>query len=97
MMKRAIFVGILVLIIVLISSEAFASSIPLKISGDKLLISSEKVVATGNAKLEYKGILLKADYIELDPKTWELFATGNVLLTEDKNTLSGERFSLSIK
>ncbi|MGB9682220.1 MAG: hypothetical protein ACP5PC_02420 [bacterium] len=95
--KKIIFISLLFLAIAIASGGAFASSVPLKIYGDKIILSSEKVVATGNARLEYKDVLLKADYIELDPKTWELFATGNVLLVEDKNTLSGERFTLSVK
>lgn len=96
-MKKIIFIILLVLIIIFAAIEAFASSVPLKIYGDRLIISSEKVIATGNARVEYKEILLKADHIELDPKTWELFATGNVHLTQDKNTLTGEKFSLFVK
>jgi len=96
--KNTIIISFLALAITFILTiEAFASSVPLKIYGDRLIISSEKVIATGNARVEYKGILLKANYIELDPKSWELFAIGDVVLTQDKNTLTGEKLSLFIK
>ncbi|MGC8717349.1 MAG: hypothetical protein ACP5RW_05080, partial [bacterium] len=56
--KKIIFISLLFLAIAIASGGAFASSVPLKIYGDKIILSSEKVVATGNARLEYKDVLL---------------------------------------
>jgi len=87
-MKRLIATTVLIMLFTF-TALVYANS-PVKLKGDQITISQELVVATGNIVAEYKDILLKANYLELDPKTWILVAKGNVSVTQEKNTLAGE-------
>ncbi|MBC7321005.1 LPS-assembly protein LptD, partial [bacterium] len=87
---------IVLILISTINTLAYANS-PVRLKGDHITISQELVVAVGNIYAEYKDIILKASYLELDPKTWILKAEGNVSVTQEKNTLTGERLILFLK
>jgi len=94
-MKRLIATTVLIMLFTF-TALVYANS-PVKLKGDQITISQELVVATGNIVAEYKDILLKANYLELDPKTWILVAKGNVSVTQEKNTLAGETLTLFLK
>ncbi len=88
--------GIAFILIFTFNILAYANS-PVRLKGDQITISQELVVATGNIHVEYKDIILKANYLELDPKTWILTAKGNVSVIQEKNTLTGETLTLFLK
>ncbi|MGC8971103.1 MAG: hypothetical protein ACP5K2_02725 [bacterium] len=85
-----------IVLMVIFTTLAHANS-PIKLKGDQIMISQELVVATGNIIAEYKDISLKANYLEIDPKTWILVAKGNVSIIQEKNTLNGERLTLFLR
>ncbi|MCX7796151.1 MAG: hypothetical protein N2380_06500 [bacterium] len=94
-MKRWV-VGIAFILILATNTFLYANS-PVRLKGDQITISQELVVAIGNIYVEYKDITLKANYVELDPKTWVLTAKGNVSITQEKNAITGETLTLFLK
>lgn len=88
---------IALILLIIVTSVAYAESIPVKLRGEAITISSDKITATGNLEAEYRDIRIKANYIEVDPKTWIITATGNVIVTQEKNTLKGNKLTLFLK
>lgn len=66
---------------------------PLKIQGEAVEYFYEKNRAKGegNIKIDYEGWVLTADSVEVDLKTKEAWATGNVILTQPGAKYSGEK------
>lgn len=79
------------------TSVVYAESIPVRLKGEEITISKEKIIASGNLEIEYKDIKLKANYMELDAQTWILVATGDITVTQEKNTLRGDKLTLLLK
>lgn len=86
-----------ILLISVTASVAYAESIPLRLRGEVITISNEKITASGNIEVEYKDIKIKANHLDVDPKTWIVIATGDVVVTQEKNTLKGNRLTLFLK
>jgi LPS-assembly protein len=71
---------------------------PLVIDADELVYDrdNERVSASGNVKLYYKGKILEADIVTYDQKTKRVTASGHAKLTEPGGDVAyGETFELS--
>ena len=71
---------------------------PLVIDADELVYDrdNERVSASGNVKLYYKGKILEADIVTYDQKTKRVTASGHAKLTEPGGDVAyGEMFELS--
>lgn len=75
------------------TAPASAPAKPLKIQGDAVEYFYEKNRAKGegNIKIDYEGWVLTADSVEVDMKTKEAWASGNVVLTQPDAKYSGEK------
>jgi lipopolysaccharide export system protein LptA len=87
----------IILLISVPASVAWAESVPIRLKGEDIVISEEKITASGNLEVEYKDIKLKASSIELDPQKWILIATGDVTVIQGENTLRGNKLTLFLK